>query len=86
MPLTGQSHNSSYNLYHLGEVAKLPVQNFSQTGNPAQLVTEGDDDGSVYDQFAAPALSHGVGETENIVLVNGEHSLVRLDKIAVTNP
>ncbi|XP_038214072.1 spondin-1-like isoform X1 [Zerene cesonia] len=74
----GQSHNSSYKLYHVGEVARLTVRNFAQFGKLDALVQEGDDDASVYDQFSAPAIGAGSGETSNMIFVDGVHSMVSL--------
>lgn len=39
---------------------------------------EGDDEPKVYDQFSAPAVGSGSGRTENLVFVDGGHSLVSL--------
>ncbi|XP_053604809.1 spondin-1-like isoform X2 [Plodia interpunctella] len=74
----GQSHNSSYKLYHVGDVSRETVREFSQFGKIDELVTEGDGDERVYDQFSAPALGIGTGETSNFVFVDGSHSLVSL--------
>jgi hypothetical protein len=57
-------------------VAKKSVRDFSQFGKIDDLVQEGEEDPKVYDQFSATALKGGVGETDNIVLVDGKHSLV----------
>ncbi|XP_049703569.2 spondin-2 [Helicoverpa armigera] len=74
----GQSHSANYTLYHIGSVAKPSVRAFSQFGRIDDLVKEGDDDQQVYDQFSAGAIGAGVGETENMVFVDGGHSLVSL--------
>ncbi|XP_045499075.1 spondin-1-like isoform X3 [Colias croceus] len=74
----GQSHNTSYKLYHVGEVARQTVRNFAQYGKLDALVQEGDDDASVYDQFSASAVGAGTGETSNMVFVDGVHSQVSL--------
>ncbi|XP_063826907.1 spondin-1-like [Ostrinia nubilalis] len=74
----GQSHNSSYALYHVGEVASSPVRSFTQFGKIDALVQGGEEEPRVYDQFTAPAVGKGTGETQGIVLVDGRHSLVSL--------
>lgn len=51
---------------------------FSQYGKIDDLVKEGDEDQQVYDQFSAPAIGAGIGDTENMVFVDGGHSLVRI--------
>ncbi|XP_013193624.2 uncharacterized protein LOC106137359 [Amyelois transitella] len=85
-PVFGQSHNSSYRLYHVDEVAKETVRNFAQFGKIDDLVTEGDEDQRVYDQFSAPALSNGTGEMTNLVFVDGTHSLVSLMSRLIPSP
>ncbi|KAL4709597.1 hypothetical protein ACJJTC_007328 [Scirpophaga incertulas] len=77
-PVFGQSHNTSYALYRIGEVAKLSMRDFAQFGKIDDLVQEGEEDPKVYDQFSAPAIGKGVGDTENVVLVAGSHSLLSL--------
>lgn len=72
----GQSHNSNYQLYRVGEVARPSVRIFTQYGKIDDLVKEGDEEPQVYDQFTAPALGGGTGETENLVFVDGGHSSV----------
>ncbi|XP_004921707.1 spondin-1 [Bombyx mori] len=74
----GQSHNSNYRLYRLGEVARATVREFAQFGKIDDLVNESDEEPKVYDQFSAPAIKSGEGETENMVFVDGGHSLVSL--------
>ncbi|XP_075975227.1 spondin-1-like [Anticarsia gemmatalis] len=74
----GQSHNATYKLYHVGEVAKPSIHAFSQFGKIDDLVKEGDEDPQVYDQFSAPAIGKGTGETENMVFVDGAHSKVSM--------
>lgn len=39
---------------------------------------EGNEEAKVYDQFSAPAVGDGEGETQGLVFVDGEHSLVSL--------
>lgn len=77
--ISGQSHNRSYNLYHIGEVSRQSVRNFAQFGKLDDLVQEGDGDQRVYDQFSAPSVGDGIGETGNMVFVDGEHSLVSVE-------
>ncbi|CAB3254931.1 unnamed protein product [Arctia plantaginis] len=74
----GQSHNATYQLYRVGEVARSSVHAFSQFGKIDELVKEGDEDPKVYDQFSAPAIGFGTGQSENMVFVDGGHSLVSL--------
>lgn len=74
----GQSHNNSYALYHIGEVARPSVRDFAQYGNIDQLMEEGTEEAKVYDQFSAPAVGDREGETEGLVFVDGEHSLVSI--------
>lgn len=58
-------------------MARESVRSFAQFGKLDELVQEGEDEQMVYDQFSAPAVGAGIGETENMVFVDGEHSLVR---------
>lgn len=74
---SGQSHNISYALYRVGEVSRPSVRNFAQHGTLDELVKQGDEEPKVYDQFSAPAVASGEGDSENLVLVDGAHCLVR---------
>lgn len=74
--ISGQSHNSSYSLYHVGEVARQIIRNFAQYGKMDILVEDGDEDPRVYDQFSTPAVGDGIGETENMVFLDGAHTMV----------
>ncbi|XP_072932373.1 spondin-1-like [Epargyreus clarus] len=85
-PIFGQSHNSSYTLYHVGDVAKPSVRNFAQYGKLDGLIEEGEEDPKVYDQFSAPAVGAGTGETGNMVFVDGGHSLVSLISRIIPSP
>ncbi|CAG9787617.1 unnamed protein product [Diatraea saccharalis] len=77
-PVFGQSHNTSYALYRVGDVARPTVRAFSQFGKIDELVQEGENDPKVYDQFSTPAIGAGIGERENVVLIDGGHTLVSL--------
>ncbi|XP_026748983.2 uncharacterized protein LOC113509769 [Galleria mellonella] len=77
-PIFGQSHNNSYALYRLKEVARPSIRDFAQYGKIDDLVKEGEEEPKVYDQFSARAVGFGVGETNNVVLVDGGHSFVSL--------
>ncbi|XP_059057463.1 spondin-1-like [Achroia grisella] len=85
-PIFGQSHNNSYTLYRLKEVARTSIRNFAQYSNIDDLVKEGEDEPKVYDQFSAPAIGFGVGETSNVVLVDGAHSFVSLISRIIPSP
>ncbi|XP_022828314.1 spondin-2-like [Spodoptera litura] len=82
----GQSHSSNYSLYHIGSVASASVRSFAQYGKIDDLVKQGDDDQQVYDQFSAPAVGSGTGTTENMVFVDGRHSLVSLMSRMIPSP
>ncbi|CAH4033963.1 unnamed protein product [Pieris brassicae] len=74
--LFGQSHNSSYSLYRVGEEAPLIVRNFVQYGILDALVKSGDEDPRIYDQFSTPPVGEGVGEAENMVFLDGAHTMI----------
>ncbi|CAH2047448.1 unnamed protein product, partial [Iphiclides podalirius] len=74
----GQSHNNSYTLFRIGEVAKQSVLNFAQYGKLDNLIVEGEEDLRVYDQFSAPPVGSGTGKTENLVFVDGDHSKISM--------
>ncbi|XP_047523570.1 spondin-2-like [Pieris napi] len=76
--LFGQSHNSSYSLYRVGEEAPLIVRNFVQYGILDALVKSGDDDPRIYDQFSIPPVGEGVGEAENMVFLDGAHTMISI--------
>ncbi|CAK1585641.1 unnamed protein product [Parnassius mnemosyne] len=77
-PVFGQSHNKSYTLFRIGEVARSSVHNFAQYGKLDNLILEGEEDPRVYDQFSAPPVGSGTGETGNLVFVDGEHTEVSI--------
>ncbi|KAM3957073.1 spondin-1 [Aphomia sociella] len=85
-PIFGQSHNKSYALYHVNEVARPSVRDFAQYGKIDELVKEGEDEPKVYDQFSAPAVGSGVNESNNVVLVDGSHSFVSLISRMIPSP
>ena len=60
----------------MGEVVRQSVRNFAEFGKIDEMVEEGEEDTRVYDQFSAPPISKGIGVTENMVFVDGDHSLV----------
>ncbi|CAF4850696.1 unnamed protein product [Pieris macdunnoughi] len=76
--LFGQSHNSSYTLYRVGEEAPLIVRNFVQYGILDALVKSGDEDPRIYDQFSTPPVVEGVGEAENMVFLDGAHTVISI--------
>ncbi|XP_041979836.1 uncharacterized protein LOC121733606 [Aricia agestis] len=84
-PVFGQSHNISYTLYRLGEVAKPSVRDFAQFGKLSDIVREGEEESSVYDQFSADAVG-GVGETGNMVFVDEEHTMVSVISRMIPSP
>ncbi|CAG9135714.1 unnamed protein product, partial [Plutella xylostella] len=81
-----QSHNSSYTLHRVGLVSRPSVLQYTATGALPALVEEGEGRGEVYDQFSAPGVKRGEGETGNMVFVDGRHSLVSLMCRLVPSP
>lgn len=67
----------------MGEVARQSVRNFAETGKLDEMVEEGKEDMRVYDQFSAPPVGEGTGVTENMVFVDGDHSLVRFVNLKI---
>lgn len=84
--LFGQSHNANHSLFKVGEVAREAVRFFAQFGNLDSLIEEGDEDPKVYDQFVAHPIGKGVGETDNIILADGDHSLISIICKLVPSP
>lgn len=82
----GQSHNSSFQLYHVGEVARQSVRHFAEFGKIDEMVEEGEGDIRVYDQFSAPPVGKGTGVTENMVFVDGDHSLISVISRIIPSP
>ncbi|XP_013173257.1 PREDICTED: uncharacterized protein LOC106121965 [Papilio xuthus] len=85
-PVFGQSHNKSYTLFRVGEVAKSSVRNFAQYGKLDTMIMEGEEDPRVYDQFSTPALGTGTGETENLVFVDTDHSEISMISKIIPSP
>ncbi|XP_063363039.1 spondin-1-like [Cydia amplana] len=85
-PVFGQSHSAPYTLFRVGDAARPSVRQFAQYGKLDALVEEGDDEPRVYDQFSSPRIAAGVGETDNTVFVDAEHSMVSLMSRIIPSP
>ena len=74
--LAGRSHDTSYLLFRVGDVASEGMKKFAETGSTDVLEEENQGEGGIFDEFNAPAISQGVGEVEAEFFVDGNHSLV----------
>ncbi|XP_013775027.1 spondin-2-like [Limulus polyphemus] len=82
----GRSHNDSYKLWRLGEVATDGIKLFAERGNSEILDQFSQGEGGVFDVFSAPPINSGVGRTEAEFFVDGNHSKVSLIARIIPSP
>ena len=81
--LAGLSHDKSFSLFHIGEVASDGLKLFCETGQTDGLEGQSQGAGGVYDEFSAPAVSSGVGSSRTEFFVDGNHTKVGVTVVAV---
>ncbi|KAK8379471.1 hypothetical protein O3P69_019402 [Scylla paramamosain] len=82
----GRSHNTSYKLFTMGQAATEGLKQFAETGESALIEGEGQERLGVLDQFTAPPVPKGVGDTSSQFFVDGNHSMVSLISRVVPSP
>lgn len=72
----GRSHDESFTLFEINQTASEGVKIFAETGASDVLdqLSQGED---IYDEFTAPSVLQGVGQTEAQFFVDSNHSRVR---------
>lgn len=84
--VVGRSHDSTFSLFTLGEDASEGLKKFAEKGDSNMLDAHSQGSGGVLDEFNAPPIPQGVGETSSDFLVDGNHSKVSLISRVVPSP
>ena len=81
--LAGRSHDKSYSLFRIGEVASDGLKLFCESGQSDGLEAQRQGEGGVYDEFNAPAISSGVGTSRTEFFMDGNHTKVGVPLVSV---
>jgi len=84
--LVGRSHDKSYVLFRLGQMASEGLKVFAESGGSDTLDAQSQGEGGVYDEFNAPPITQGEGKSEAEFFVDGNHSRVSLISKMVPSP
>ncbi|XP_045595554.1 spondin-2 [Procambarus clarkii] len=84
--VVGRSHNASFRLFQMGETASEGLKQFAELGQTDVLDAQSQGEGGVLDEFNAPPVTQGVGETQAEFFVDGNHSKVSLISRVVPSP
>lgn len=84
--LIGRSHNTTYILYRIGQLANPAVKSFAETGKTEALDEQSQGGDGIFDEFSAPAITSGSGRTETEFFVDGNHSHVSIVSRLVPSP
>lgn len=82
----GRSHDKSYVLWRLGTKASDGVKLLAEESKTDKLDAESQGQGGILDEFLAPPVTVGVGKTETLFFVDGNHSKVSLMSHIVPSP
>lgn len=82
----GRSHDPSFHLFHVGETASEGLKQFAELSHTDRLDTQSQGVGGVFDEFIAPPITQGVGETRTQFFVDGNHSKVSMMSRVVPSP
>ncbi|XP_052860555.1 spondin-2 [Anopheles cruzii] len=83
----GQTHNDSFRLFEMKQLASGPVATFAETGQVAPLeesLAQRQD--VLFDEFRLPKIRKGKGESETTFFVDGQHSSVSFMAKIVPSP
>ncbi|CAL4063337.1 unnamed protein product [Meganyctiphanes norvegica] len=84
--IVGRSHNREYSLFHLDKRASEGLKLFAEKGQTDVLDAESQGEGGIFDEFNAPPITQGVGETEAEFFMDGNHSRVSFISRVVPSP
>uniref|UniRef100_A0A6A7G5X0 Spondin-2-like n=1 Tax=Hirondellea gigas TaxID=1518452 RepID=A0A6A7G5X0_9CRUS len=84
--LIGRSHNSSYGLFKVNEPVSAGLKMFAEQGDTNLLDQESQGEGGIFDEFNAPPIKEGTGQSEAEFFIDGNHSRVSLVARVVPSP
>ncbi|KAK8734062.1 hypothetical protein OTU49_005995 [Cherax quadricarinatus] len=84
--VVGRSHSGSFRLFRMGETASEGLKQFAELGQTEVLDAQSQGQGGILDEFNAPPITQGVGETQAECFVDGNHSKVSLISRVVPSP
>ncbi|XP_066939232.1 spondin-2-like [Macrobrachium rosenbergii] len=84
--VVGRSHDPSFHLFHVGEVASDGLKQFAELSQTDILDAQSQGEGGVFDEFIAPPVTQGVGETQAQFFVDGNHTKVSMMSRVVPSP
>ncbi|XP_055526825.1 spondin-2 [Wyeomyia smithii] len=83
----GQSHNASFHLFQLNELASESVKTFAETGHAHALEEElTNSNAALYDEFHLHKILKGQGASEGTFFVDGRHSKVSFITKVIPSP
>ncbi|XP_053684654.1 spondin-2 [Sabethes cyaneus] len=83
----GQSHNASFRLFRLNELASEPVKTFAETGHAHALEEKlANSHTELYDEFHLPRIPKGQGTTDGTFFVDGRHNKVSFITKIIPSP
>lgn len=80
----GETHNDSRKLWRMGEIASTGLKLFAETGRSEYIETENKT--GLFDNFYAKAIKVGVGKTETLLFLDGNHTKVSIISRIVPSP
>jgi hypothetical protein len=76
--LSGRSHDKSFFLFRIGDIASDGLKTFCETGQSDGLEAQSQGEGGVFDEFNGPAISSGQGSSRTEFFVDGNHTQVSI--------
>ncbi|XP_066996065.1 spondin-2 [Anabrus simplex] len=84
--LVGRSHDRSFSLFRVGEFASDGLQTFAESGKSDGLEALSQAEAGVFDEFGAPPIATGQGQTEAEFFTDGNHTKVSVVTRMVPSP
>ncbi|XP_068236272.1 LOW QUALITY PROTEIN: spondin-2-like [Palaemon carinicauda] len=84
--VVGRSHDDSFHLYHVGQIASDGLKQFAELSQTDILDAQSQGEGGIFDEFIAPPVTQGVGETQAQFFVDGNHTKVSMMSRVVPSP
>ncbi|ESO90983.1 hypothetical protein LOTGIDRAFT_217518 [Lottia gigantea] len=84
--LVGRTHDSTYKLFRVGELATPTLQKFTEEGNSRMLEFEAQGFNGTLDSFTAAPIRNGVGRTSVRVMANGKYNRISFIVKIVPSP